>query len=180
MFLLPLLVGFLLNGASAFTASFSKRLGDRRGQLLGALLRNGLGIPLWVLGLVLAVRDPSPPLFESGGMLSALAWVVILAGSLLVAWALTALGRRAAAPSAQDALVASGPYAHVRHPLYSGVLCQFAGLAILQPSLPVVLSAMLGIGWVLIQARLEELDLLRRVPGYRQYMTRVPRFVPHL
>jgi protein-S-isoprenylcysteine O-methyltransferase Ste14 len=44
----------------------------------------------------------------------------------------------------------------------------------------VVLDCALGIGWIFVQARLEELDLLQRMPAYQEYMNRVPRFLPHL
>jgi protein-S-isoprenylcysteine O-methyltransferase Ste14 len=180
MFLIPLLLGFVLDWASAFTAVYSDRLGERRGQLTSAVLRNVLGIPLWVLGLVLAMRTPAPALLAPNAAANAVGWLLIAAGSLLVTWALASLGLRAAAPSARDTLVRRGPYAHVRHPIYDGVLCQFAGLGLLRPIWPVVLSCLLGVGWAIVQARLEELDLLRRVPGYRDYADQVPRFVPRL
>jgi protein-S-isoprenylcysteine O-methyltransferase Ste14 len=35
-------------------------------------------------------------------------------------------------------------------------------------------------GWLIAQARLEELDLVKRLPAYREYMEQVPRFVPRL
>lgn len=53
-FLLPLLTGFVLAGASAFTAAYSRRWGERGGRLATSLLRNVLGIPLYFYGLVLA------------------------------------------------------------------------------------------------------------------------------
>ena len=180
MFLIPLLLGFVLDWTSAFTAAYSDRLGERRGQLASAVLRNILGIPLWVLGLVLAMRDPAPALLAPSAVTTAVGWLLIAAGTLLVTWALASLGLRAAAPSARDTLVQRGPYTHVRHPIYDGVLGQFAGLALLQPTWPVLLSCLLGVGWAVVQARLEELDLLRRVPGYREYADQVPRFVPRL
>jgi protein-S-isoprenylcysteine O-methyltransferase Ste14 len=43
-----------------------------------------------------------------------------------------------------------------------------------------LVACSLGWIWVLIQARLEEADLLQRLPAYRQYMQGVPRFVPRL
>src|SRR3989304_2719198 len=49
-FLFPLVLGFLLGGASAFTAAFSRRWGERRGQMATMILRNALGIPLWIFG----------------------------------------------------------------------------------------------------------------------------------
>jgi len=180
MFLILLLLGFVLNWASAFTTVYSSRLGERRGQVVSAALRNVVGIPLWVLGLILAMRTSAPTLLAPNAVANAVGWLLIAAGSLLVTWALALLGLRTAAPSTRDTLVRRGPYAHVRHPIYDGVLCQFAGLALIQPTWPVMLSCLLGAGWAVVQARLEELDLLSRVPGYRDYANRVPRFIPRL
>ena len=53
VFLIPLLLGFALNSASAFTAAYSRRWGEWRGQLASVLLRDVLGIPMWVVGLAL-------------------------------------------------------------------------------------------------------------------------------
>jgi len=66
VFLISLLLGFALNSASAFTAAYSRRWGEWRGQLASVLLRDVLGMPMWVVGLALAMRTPSPMLFISG------------------------------------------------------------------------------------------------------------------
>jgi protein-S-isoprenylcysteine O-methyltransferase Ste14 len=68
----------------------------------------------------------------------------------------------------------------MRHPMYTGLLFQFAGLILYVPTLPVILACLLGLGWTILQARLEESDLLRRVAGYGEYMQEVPRFFPQL
>ncbi len=83
-------------------------------------------------------------------------------------------------PSTQDALAQNGIYAHVRHPIHAGTLLEFIGLFIVMPTQVVTLACVLGIAWVLVQTRLEEYDLLQRLPGYRDYMDRVPRFLPRL
>src|SRR3972149_10254993 len=62
-FLFPLVLGFALGGASAFTAAFSRRWGERRGQMATMILRNALGIPLWIFGYILAWRAAAPFLF---------------------------------------------------------------------------------------------------------------------
>lgn len=178
LFLLPLLAGFLLNAASAFTTFYSQRWGERRGQVASALLRNILGIPLWVVGLILAFRTPAPRLWDSSGLLSALGYAAVIAGAILTTWALSALRLRAAAPSMKDTLVRHGPYAHIRHPIYTSMFLDFAGLAIIQPTTPMLLSSLFGIGWAIIQTRLEEMDLLQRLPGYAEYMRQTPRFLP--
>ncbi len=83
-------------------------------------------------------------------------------------------------PSVRDTLVRHGLYAYVRHPIYAGALLIFAGLALLRPTSAVVLASAIGFIWALIQARLEEMDLVQRLPAYREYMQQVPRFVPRL
>lgn len=177
-FLLPLLAGFALNAASASTSAFSLRWGLRGGRAATFFLRNVLGIPLWVTGLVLAARTPAPYLLAASLLPEAFGWLLAVAGSALVIWALAALRWRAAAPAVTDALAATGPYAYVRHPLYDGVMLQLAGPCLLLPRWPVLLACALSVAWILLQARLEERDLSQRVGGYRAYAARVPRFVP--
>jgi hypothetical protein len=58
-FLIPLLVGFTCNLASAFTIVYSKKLGERIGTLVTAMLRDGFGIPVWGLGFALATLTSS-------------------------------------------------------------------------------------------------------------------------
>jgi protein-S-isoprenylcysteine O-methyltransferase Ste14 len=42
------------------------------------------------------------------------------------------------------------------------------------------LACLLGFVWILVQTELEEIDLLQRAPGYREYMKKVPRYLPWL
>lgn len=73
LFLIPLLLGFLLDCTSAFTSTFSRRWGKRKGQLICLILGDVLGIPLWVTGLTVAVREPAPVLFSTSPVTEALA-----------------------------------------------------------------------------------------------------------
>lgn len=179
-FLFPLLLGFAFNSASAFTAAYSARLGERGGQLVSILLRDVLGIPVWVLGLVLAVRTTALQVVATNGVSDVISWSLLMAGSFLQIWAFVFIRVRAVAPSDRDSLVQQGPYACIRHPMYTGLLCQFAGLTLYVPTLPVILGCLLGVGWTFLQAHLEERDLLRRLPGYEAYKQQVPRFFPRL
>ena len=43
-----------------------------------------------------------------------------------------------------------------------------------------LLACALGFVWLIIQARLEEIDLVQRLPAYKEYMKEVPRFFPRL
>jgi protein-S-isoprenylcysteine O-methyltransferase Ste14 len=176
--LITLLVGFACNSASAFTAAFSRRWGARRGQWVTFVLRNILGIPVWVVGLGLAVRTPSPALFPYSTPLHVLGWVLLAAGSAVQLLALVAIRARAASPSLADALVEHGIYARIRHPIYAGLFLQFAALLLMRPRLAVAVACGLGALWAYLQARLEEVDLMQRMPAYRDYLARVPRFVP--
>lgn len=179
-FLFPLLFGFGFDLASAFTAAFSRRWGRSRGELATFVLRNILGIPLWVVGLGYAVRTPSPMVFTTSSVIGALGWLLLGIGATVQLFAIAMLRLRAARPSVGDALVARGVYAHMRHPIYTGLLLEFAGLVLVEPRQTVVLGAALGCAWIFAQARLEEVDLLQRMPAYREYMNRVPRFLPKL
>lgn len=78
----------------------------------------------------------------------------------------------------RDTLVSHGLYAYIRHPLYSGMILQLVGLFLWVPTLPISIACFLGVVWVVLQARLEELDLVERIPTYSEYMQRVPPFVP--
>ena len=180
LFLAPLVLGFVLDTASAFTTTFSRRWGERRGQEITFVLRNVLGIPLWVAGLGVAVRTRSPVIFSSTRVAEVLGWLLLAGGSAVQIFALFALRLRAAAPSTRDTLVEHGPYAHVRHPIYVGLLLEFAGLVLVRPTLAAALACAIGVAWVHIQARCEETDLLQRLPAYRQYMKHVPRFLPRI
>ena len=180
LFLIPLLVGFVFNWASAFTEFYSRRFGERSGRLMTFITRNILGIPVWVIGLILAFREPAPLVFSPGLVTNILGWLFVLAGPIPMCWALLFLRRRAYRPTMQDTLESSGIYKYIRHPIYSGVLLEFMGGALLHPMMPAIIACLLGCVYVYIQARLEELDLTRRVSGYREYMKQVPRFFPRL
>lgn len=178
LFLIPLVLGFALAGASAFTAAYSRRFGERGGRLVTSILRNLLGIPIWFMGFVMAWQAPSPRLWPSQGATTAVGWLLIAVGSVPVTWGHLLLGWRTHMPSVRDTLVRHGLYAHVRHPIYAGAIPMFAGLALLKPTTTVVVACGVAIAWLLVQARLEEVDLLQRLPAYREYMHQVPRFVP--
>lgn len=179
-FLVPLLLGFALVWASAFTTAYSRRWGERGGQWTTAVLRTILGIPLWLLGFALAWLAPSPMLLSFDPASQILGWVLVGMGLIPVMWGHIALRWRTGMPSVRDTLVRSGLYARVRHPIYAGMILVFIGIALARSTSEVVLACALGIAALIAQARLEELDLVRRLPAYRDYMRQVPRFIPRL
>jgi len=178
LFLAPLLIGFTFNSASAFTSYYSRLLGERRGRIVCVILRDVLGIPVWGIGYIMAVRAPSAYLYKPTFFTSLLAWLLILAGGAIIIIGLVSIRWRAVAPSVQDTLVMQGTYAYIRHPLYSGMILELTGLFLYIPSITVLIACVLGLLWVMIQARLEEMDLVQRKPAYQEYMHQVPQFVP--
>lgn len=179
-FLVPLIIGLALAGASAFTAAFSRRWGAAGGRIATFVLRNLLGIPLWVFGFILAWIAPAGWVLDPGRITAALGLLLIITGAIPVIWGHIELGLRTHMPSIKDTLVSSGMYAYVRHPIYAGGILVLAGLFLLKPSLTVLIASAVVIAWALIQARLEEIDLMERMPDYKVYMERVPRFIPRL
>jgi hypothetical protein len=85
-FLIPLLLGFALAGASVFTAAYSRWWGERPGALATSILRNFLGIPLWMIGFMLAWLQPVRFLFFPGTAVRVLGWLLIITGSIPVIW----------------------------------------------------------------------------------------------
>lgn len=180
LFLIPLLAGFTFNSASALTTAFSRRWGEGRGSLITAILRNVLGIPVWAIGFLMAVRAPSPGLFAKTIAVDAVGILLIAVGGVIIIIALFAIRARAAVPSTADRLVRSGLYSSIRHPIHSGTFLEFVGIFLLHPTQTVAVACVLGTVWANVQTRLEEYDLLQRLPSYREYMSQVPRFVPRL
>ena len=83
-------------------------------------------------------------------------------------------------PLSNARLVTTGPYAHLRHPLYSGLMLFGLGCAIGWAT-PWHWLALAGLFVVLhAKARREEALLAARFPDYAAYAARTPRFVPHV
>ncbi|MBI3596434.1 MAG: isoprenylcysteine carboxylmethyltransferase family protein [Nitrospirae bacterium] len=180
LFLIPLLLGFGLAGASAFTAAYSRWWGEPQGELATSILRNYLGIPLGLWGFLLAWFQPAPLLFIGGWAAKSLGWLLVTVGSVPFVWGHVVLGQPTGWPSVRDALVRHSVYAYVRHPIYAGGLLICVGGVLLKPTFTVGVACALGFVWLIVQARLEEIDLLQRLPAYREYMEQVPRFMPRL
>ena len=77
----------------------------------------------------------------------------------------------------RQAVVATGIYRYVRHPIYIGDLLLLTGLELALNSW-LVLGVILLAPVVLRQALREERMLLTSLPGYAEYCTRTSRFVP--
>jgi len=108
----------------------------------------------------------------------------LLAGAGLLNWGLHHLGTNLTISiSTKDdhALITTGPYRWVRHPLYTGGMVESAGLSLMLANGFVTVSAV--VFWTLIACRtpLEEQKLIEEFgEEYRRYMRQVPRFSPKI
>jgi protein-S-isoprenylcysteine O-methyltransferase Ste14 len=132
------------------------------------------------VGFIIAWVQHAPVFFNPDAVTKTLSWVMIFAGAILVSWGHLILGWRTHFPSVQDTLVRRGMYGRVRHPIYAGIFLILIGVTLLNPTLPVAVASAVAIVFFIVMARLEEIDLMQRVPEYREYMKEVPRFVPRL
>jgi protein-S-isoprenylcysteine O-methyltransferase Ste14 len=109
---------------------------------------------------------------------------LLVAGGLVLIWLVFRANPFAAATvtvEAAQTVISSGPYALVRHPMYSGVLLLFLGI-------PLALGSWWGLVifppfLVLIIWRLEDEEryLSNYLPGYRDYCARVThRLIPSI
>jgi len=104
-----------------------------------------------------------------------------LGGLALGVWSYRALGRNFrvfAAPRRSGALVTTGIYSRVRHPMYTAVIVMFAGYILFFGSL---LSVPLWIAFSALyvyKTGKEERILAARFPEYDEYRKRTHRFIP--
>ena len=114
---------------------------------------------------------------------SVLGAVLFLAGVAVVFLAARALGSSLTPfprPVRSGRLVDDGPYAIVRHPVYSGGLLVFGGIPLALSPWALVGTGLLALSWAL-KSRVEERFLRARYPAYGAYCERVRyRLVPYL
>jgi protein-S-isoprenylcysteine O-methyltransferase Ste14 len=115
---------------------------------------------------------------------SAAAGVVLaLAGvGLALRSALLLAGRGRPQRGPRPPLVIAGPYTRVRNPLLLGVLLALAGVAVATGSAALcIAAAVVAVAAHFWVVRFEEPHLQARFgEAYREYLARVPRWVPHV
>jgi protein-S-isoprenylcysteine O-methyltransferase Ste14 len=108
---------------------------------------------------------------------------LMLVGLALTWWARIQLGRlwsSAITRKDEHRLVDSGPYALVRHPIYTGIIIALVATAATEATPMAVLGAVLIAIGLWVKARAEERFLLAELgPGaYESYRRRVPMLIP--
>ncbi|HJW48842.1 MAG TPA: isoprenylcysteine carboxylmethyltransferase family protein [Candidatus Limnocylindria bacterium] len=155
----------------------------------GATIRTAGGLAalapyfFWVPYAVIALR-PGPEL----AVPEAVAWVGLALSVLGVAfslWAIVTLGRHydlVLEVHEDHELIRAGPYALVRHPVYTGLALHFAGLCLATGNVLFIAGTLLlSYPAFYVRASAEE-TLLRETFGaeYEKYAREVPMLVPLL
>ena len=111
-------------------------------------------------------------------------WALTALGMLFSIWARVSLGRNWSGNvvlKQGHELVSTGPYAFVRHPIYTGLLVALTGTALYDGRWRALLGLVLFAIGFWLKARSEE-DLLEREFGeeYHSYRARTPMLIPSL
>jgi len=115
-----------------------------------------------VVGVIPLSRDRIP-VFQSTAIF--LGWTLIVVGSALDVWTVASIRRGVAGrvKPLLDRVVRGGPYRHMRHPVYLGMLVILVGVAWRLGSWPgVVAAVLLFLPSIIYRARLEETALEKR------------------
>ena len=115
----------------------------------------------------------------------ALAWigaVLCIAGLIFCVWARFTLGRNwsgVVTLKRGHELITSGPYALVRHPIYTGLLTMFVATVIVLGHIAGLIAVPFVFVSFWVKLRYEETLMLKKFPNeYAAYQQRVKRLVP--
>ncbi len=99
--------------------------------------------------------------------------------SIWARWHLGPLWSANVTKKADHRLIATGPYAFVRHPIYTGVIAALWAMAVAQTRWEAILGAAIFTISFIMKARLEEKFLrLELGPSYDVYAADVPMLIP--
>ena len=144
-------------------------------------------VPLVVGGVLIGWRDmPWRALNLRLWPHSLLAWgiglALLVAGLAFAVWARVHLGRNwsgSVTVKEGHELIRSGPYACVRHPIYTGLITAVLGTAIISGTLRAALGLVIITVSLLRKLRTEEAFMRDTFPGeYQRYCAQVPALLP--
>jgi protein-S-isoprenylcysteine O-methyltransferase Ste14 len=121
------------------------------------------------------------PVAASHPVIGGIGVLLCALGVATAIWARRNLGKNWGMPMAvKEApdLITSGPYAYVRHPIYSGMLLALLGSSLVMGVWMLALMVVLG-AYFVFSARTEEQTMLREFPTqYPDYMRRTKMLIP--
>jgi protein-S-isoprenylcysteine O-methyltransferase Ste14 len=142
--------------------------------LLGALLFAAPRL------LPLALRRRLLPL---GALAPTVGVLLIAAGLGFSVWARRHLGRNWSSQvvvKADHALIRSGPYSRLRHPIYTGLLLAFLGTAVIIGEVRGFLAFVLLLISFGIKSRAEEARMRETFPEYERYRRETSALIPYV
>lgn len=139
-----------------------------QGILIGLILFGPQGAPL-------INSEPLTTILQSCGItIGLLACLVMLIAAINLGKNLTPLPH----PKDNSVLIQTGLYQYVRHPIYFGVLLAAFAWLLIFPGIYVLAYSICLYLLFDIKARREELWLVERFPGYKDYQARVKKLIP--
>jgi protein-S-isoprenylcysteine O-methyltransferase Ste14 len=107
---------------------------------------------------------------------------LVMAGLAFAIWARVHLGGNwsgTVTVKQGHELIRSGPYAYVRHPIYTGLIAALLGTAIASGTVHAVIGLAIIVGSFLRKLRTEEDFMRETFPGeYERYCAAVPALIP--
>ncbi len=143
-------------------------------------------LPLVLAGLVYISPAWLPSILRRrfippGNLPPAAGVLLVVAGLGYSVWARVHLGRNWSANVVvkQDhALIRSGPYRHLRHPIYSGLLLAFLGMALAYGEWRGLVALGLVLAAFVLKSRREEAFMRETFPEYAAYQRETRALIP--
>ena len=154
---------------------------------LNTALRAIIG-SIFFLGVLLYIFRPQIVAWAELPLPQWLQWLGVVLGGIslpLLAWTQLALGRNFS-PTLhvlrEHMLVTSGPYQHVRHPMYTALFLSMSAILLLTRNWLVGGVPLVGLCViVLLRIQREERAMIEKFgDAYREYMKRTGRFLPRM
>jgi protein-S-isoprenylcysteine O-methyltransferase Ste14 len=124
--------------------------------------------------LALTAIPPHP----GGALRTAAGLALTVLGLAFTVWSVRALATNLSVVPQARAVVTSGPYRLVRHPLYLGELIAIAGMALHVGRAWALMAYLVEVALQLYRAHREEQLLARELDGYADYAARTRKVIP--
>jgi protein-S-isoprenylcysteine O-methyltransferase Ste14 len=143
-------------------------------------------VPLILTAILLAAprwlpRALTRRFLPEGNLFLALGVVLLAAGLGFSVWARRHLGRNWSSQvvvKEDHALIRSGPYRHLRHPIYTGILLAFLGSAVTIGEWRGLLAFLFVLVAFAVKSRAEEHRMQEIFPEYQQYRRETAALIP--
>jgi protein-S-isoprenylcysteine O-methyltransferase Ste14 len=156
------------------------------GEPLGPMLQHRIPIVLAVVflsGPRLVPRLLTSRFLPVTPLYPALGTALLVLGLGLAVWARRHLGRNwsyQVVVKRDHALVRTGPYRSVRHPIYTGILLALAGMVLTIGEWRAIIGLALAVLSLVIKSRHEEARMRQTFPEYARYQRETAALVPYL